>query len=146
MKRFLVTPLVILGLVGLLVPYSYAGNATNSSSTGNATAVILCKNTEPAISVEHSHIAVNTDTCDCDSYDGENFAVACGADYSDDQNIILDSCTGCLANLQRGGLTVVSANAYIEEDAGGSTGNELMHYLLTGNGGPLVTRFGCFCD
>lgn len=134
MKKMLVTPMMILGLVCCFSPYSYAGSTPNSSSTGNATAVLHCINDEgTSIAVEHSHVAINTDACGCESYDAGNSSVDCDAG---------DVCTDCLASLQRGGLSVVSGNGYYD----GDNSNELMHYVLTGNGGPFVTRFGCFCD
>ena len=133
MKKYFVHSIIVFGLVCFFSAFAQAGNRTSSSSNGTVVAIILCEHDE-AIAVDHSQVTINTDTCNCTAYDDANEDVGCLTEEDD------NSCPTCLASLQRGGLTIVSSNGFLDADERKS------HYLLTGNGTPFETRFGCYCD
>ena len=110
MKKYFGNSIMVLGCFVLVFVmfyvfsvYTHAGNTTNSSATGNVTAVVLCEADESSPTVGEAQVAINSDGCVCVENEpdlkGADSAIECDAEDEDD-----DFCTECLVSLQRAGL------------------------------------------
>lgn len=76
MRKYVGNSIMILGSLVLVFGMFYvfsvrslAGNPTNSGSTGNVTAIVVCEENDGEWSVDSAQLAINADGCKCEAQD-----------------------------------------------------------------------------
>ena len=134
MRCILVSILVIFCSTFLSIN-SIARNQQNSSSSGNATAIVICDIQGDPV-VLQSQGSINTDSCVCNSKDLNDNWNNINCDESSDE------CSVCIADLLTSGFNIIQANSYYDSDDAAPR----IKYTFTGSAYPLIDRIGgCPC-